>query len=78
MYSNKEIGLLLYNIIYWIILVLFGVFAGFDFYLIKYQIILSGNFLNEEEIKDNDKMDNVEVKAYQEMAEPVNSKIKQK
>ena len=78
MYSNKEIGLLLYNIIYWIILVLFGVFAGFDFYLIKYQIILSGNFVNEEAVKDNYKMDNVEVKAYQEMAEPVNSKIKQK
>ena len=58
-YSNKEIGLLLYDIIYWIILVLFGVFGGFDFYLIKYQIILSGNLVNEEPVKDNDKIDNV-------------------
>ena len=78
MYSNKEIGLLLYNIIYWIILVLFGVFAGFDFFLIKYQIMLSGNFVNEETVKDDNKLENVEVKAYQERAESVNSKMKQK
>ena len=49
-YSNGDIGLIIYNIIYWIILVLFGVFSRFDFFLIKYQLILSGSLPIEETI----------------------------
>ena len=76
MYSNDQIAFIIYNIIYWIILVLYGVFAGFDFFLIKYQIILSGQSLNET-VRDGN-LDNVEVKAYQERAESVDSKLKSK
>ena len=78
MYSNDQIAFLIYNIIYWIIMVLYGVFAAFDFYHLKYQIFLFGNGLFEETNKDEG-LANVEVKAYQEeRAESVNVKMKSK
>ena len=78
MYSNDQIAFLIYNIIYWLIMVLYGLFAGFDFYHLKYQVFLFGNSLNEETNKD-DGLDNIEVKAYQEeRAESVNAKMKSK
>ena len=78
MYSNDQIAFLIYNIIYWIIMVLYGIFAGFDFYHLKYQIFLFGNGLFEETNKDEG-LANVEVKAYQEeRAESVNVKMKSK
>ena len=72
MYCNRQINLLLYNILYWIILVLFGVFTAFDFLHIKYQLILSGYHFSEETQRN----ENVEVKVFQDRAESVNAKMK--
>ena len=77
MYSRDQIAFLIYNIIYWLIMVLFGVFTGFDFYHLKYQMFLSGNKIAEETVKDEG-LENAEVKAYQDRAESVNSKMKSK
>ena len=77
MYSQDQIAFLIYNIIYWIIMVLYGVFTGFDFYHLKYQKFLSENNMFEETIKDG-RLENVEVKAYQDRAESVNTKMKSK
>ena len=74
MFCNREINLLLYNIIYWIVLALFAVFTVFDFFHIKYQLILSGNHVSEETLK----FGNVEIRTYQERAESVNAKMKDK
>ena len=72
MYCNRQINLLLYNILYWIILVIFGVFTAFDFFHIKYQLILSGYHFSEETQRN----ENVEVKVFQDRAESVNAKMK--
>ena len=77
MYSNNQIAFIIYNIIYWLIMILYGVFTGFDFYHLKYQIYLSGNYIFEETVKD-DRLDNAEVKAYQDRSESVNTKMKSK
>ena len=77
MYSRDQIAFLIYNIIYRLIMVLFGVFTGFDFYHLKYQMFLSGNKIAEETVKDEG-LENAEVKAYQDRAESVNSKMKSK
>ena len=77
MYSNGDINLILYNIIYWIVLVLFAVFTVFDFFHIKYQLILSGNHISEETQKFVN-AGKVEVRSYQDGAESVNAKIKDK
>ena len=75
MYSQSEINLFLYIILYWIILVLYGVFTAFDFFHIDYQIQLSSNSSNEA---TQVKINNEEVKTYQEQdrAESVNAKMK--
>ena len=75
MYSQGEINMFLYIILYWIILVLYGVFTAFDFFHIDYQIQLSSNFSVET---TQVKINNEDVKTYQEpdKAESVNQKMK--
>ena len=74
MYSQGEISYIVYNVIYWLILVLYGIFTGFDFFLINSQIELSGNKFNETQVK----VANEDIKTYQEHQdkESVNVKIK--
>ena len=74
MYSQGEISYIVYNVIYWLILILYGIFTGFDFFLINSQIELSGNTFNETQVK----VANEDIKTYQEHQdkESVNVKIK--
>lgn len=75
MYTNEQINLLLYLLLYWVIWVLFLVFTIFDFFHIKYQILLSDNSKCKSSDNKPEEPMEMEVKTYQR-AESVNCKIK--